>query len=60
MPEAFNMIGNFTPQGWVLQGWRLALGGSPAGDLLVPFILTMAMGVMMFAIGAMLFKRRFA
>jgi ABC-2 type transport system permease protein len=60
MPEAFNAIGNFVPQGWVLKGWRMALDGSAAGDLLIPFIVTAAMGIIMFAIGAMMFKRRYA
>ena len=60
LPEAMNMIANFTPQGWVLKGWRMALDGSAAGDLLVPFIVTVAMGIVMFAVGAMMFKRRYA
>jgi ABC-type multidrug transport system permease subunit len=60
MPEAFNAIGNFIPQGWVLKGWRMALDGSAAGDLLVPFIVTVVMGILMFAIGALMFKRRYA
>lgn len=60
MPEAFDAIGNFIPQGWVLKGWRMALGGSAAGDLLIPFLVTVATGIIMFAIGAMMFKRRYA
>jgi ABC-2 type transport system permease protein len=60
LPEAMNMIANFTPQGWVLKGWRMALDGSAAGDLLLPFIVTVAMGIVMFAVGAMMFKRRYA
>jgi len=60
MPEAFNAIGNYIPQGWVLKGWRMALDGSAAGDLLIPFLVTVAMGIIMFAIGAMMFKRRYA
>jgi ABC-2 type transport system permease protein len=60
MPEAFNAIGNFIPQGWVLKGWRLALDGSAAGDLLLPFIVTVVMGIIMFGVGAMMFKRRYA
>src|SRR3990172_2356602 len=60
LPEAMNIIANFTPQGWVLKGWRMALEGSAAGDLLVPFIVTVAMGIVMFAVGAMMFKRRYA
>jgi len=60
MPEAFNAIGNFIPQGWVLKGWRMTLDGSAAGDLLIPFLVTVAMGIVMFAIGAMMFRKRYA
>jgi len=60
MPAAFNAIANFIPQGWVLKTWRMALDGQPATDLLVPFLVLTAMGVVMFTIGAMLFRRRFA
>ena len=60
MPEAFNAIGNFTPQGWVLKSWRLTLDGAAAGDLLIPFLVTVAMGILMFALGALMFKRRYA
>jgi len=60
MPEAFNAIGNFTPQGWVLKAWRLALAGQPPSAMLLPFGVLVVMGVLMFAIGAMLFRRRYA
>ncbi|NWG05640.1 MAG: ABC transporter permease [Chloroflexi bacterium] len=60
MPEAFNAIGNFIPQGWVLKGWRLALDGAAAGELLLPFMVTVAMGIVMFSIGVVMFRRRFA
>ncbi len=57
---AFDMMGNFTPQGWVLKAWKLSLAGQPAGELVVPFLVLTAMGIVTFAIGAMLFRRRFA
>ncbi len=60
MPKAFDAIGNFIPQGWVLKGWRMALDGSAAGDLLVPFLVTVVMGVIMFAVGAMMFRKRYS
>jgi ABC-2 type transport system permease protein len=60
MPAAFAMLANFTPQGWVLKGWKLSLAGSAPADLLLPFALALAMGVMMFILGAMMFKRRYA
>ena len=60
MPESFNALGNFTPQGWVLKAWRLSLAGQPPSELLVPFIVLVVMGVVMFAIGAVMFRKRFA
>lgn len=60
MPAAFQMLANFTPQGWVLKGWKLALAGSAPADLLLPFVVALALGVVMFAIGAVMFKRRYA
>jgi len=60
MPEAFNAIGNLTPQGWVLKSWKLVLAGQPAGELVLPFIVQLAMGVVMFILGAVMFRKRFA
>jgi ABC-2 type transport system permease protein len=60
LPAAMNMIANFTPQGWVLKAWRLVMDGASAGELLVPFAVMMAMGILMFVIGAGMFRRRFA
>jgi hypothetical protein len=60
LPEAMNMIANFTPQGWVLKAWRLVMDGASAGELLVPFAVMMGMGIVMFIIGAGMFRRRFA
>jgi len=60
LPAAMNTIANFTPQGWVLKAWRLVMGGAPAGELLVSFAVMMVMGIVMFVIGAGMFRRRFA
>jgi len=60
MPESFKAMGNFTPQGWVLKAWTLSLGGHSAADLLVPFLVLLAMGIVMFAVGAVMFRKRFA
>jgi ABC-type multidrug transport system permease subunit len=60
MPAAMNVIANFTPQGWVLKSWRLVMDGAAVGDLFVPFVVLMAMGVVMFVIGARMFQKRFA
>lgn len=57
---AFKLMGNFTPQGWVLKAWQLSLAGQPVAELFMPLLVLVAMGIVMFAIGAMLFRRRFA
>jgi len=59
MPKAFDAIGNFIPQGWVLKSWRMTLDGVPTSDLLLPFVVTVVIGLVMFAIGAMMFRRRY-
>ncbi len=60
MPGAFNLLANFTPQGWVLKAWRIVLAGQPAGDVLMPFAVMLAIGLVMFAAGALMFRRRYA
>ncbi len=60
MPKAFETIGNFIPQGWVLKSWRMTLDGAAMNDLLISFAVTIVMGLVMFAIGAMMFRRRYA
>jgi hypothetical protein len=60
MPAVMNTIANFTPQGWVLKTWKMVMDGQPAVELLVPFAVMVTMGVLMFAIGAMMFRKRFA
>jgi ABC-2 type transport system permease protein len=60
MPESFKAIANFTPQGWVLKAWTLSLAGQPAGEMIVPFLVLVTMGFIMFAIGAVMFSKRYA
>ena len=60
MPAAFNRIALVLPQGWVIRGWNLAIAGRPASDLLVPFGVMLAWGVVCFLIGVLVFRRRFA
>jgi len=60
LPGAMNMIANFTPQGWVLKSWRMVMDGQSASDLLIPFTVLIGMGIVMFAVGAWMFRRRFA
>ncbi len=60
MPAFFDVAALFTPHGWVLKGWRLALAAQPPDALLLPFFIAVAMGAVMFVLGAVLFRRRFA
>lgn len=60
MPDAFNRLAAFTPQGWVVRGWKIVLNGQPATDLLLPLLVMLAIGVIMFMVGAFRFHRRFA
>jgi ABC-2 type transport system permease protein len=60
MPAAFNRVALALPQGWVMRGWSLAISGRSAGDMLVPFGVMLVWGVVCFAVGSMVFRRRFA
>lgn len=60
MPEGFNAMSYFTPQGWVLKAWKLSIAGQPASAMILPFLVLMAMGIVMFGIGALIFRRRYA
>jgi ABC-2 type transport system permease protein len=59
MPTGFRALAQFTPQGRVLAVWRMAVEGRPAVDLLVPVLVLAALGAVMFAAGAVLFRRRY-
>lgn len=60
MPALFNTLSLFTPHGWVLKSWKLAMAGESPLELLVPFAIALIIGSAMFALGAALFRRRFA
>lgn len=60
MPEAMNKIAIVIPQAWVLKSWKMVLDGQSASALLIPFAVVIFMGVVMFAVGAMMFRKRFA
>ncbi len=60
LPEAFEMAKLFTPQGWALRSWQLAMAGSGPGDLARPVLMSLLWGVVTFAVGVLLFRKRFA
>jgi ABC-2 type transport system permease protein len=60
MPAAFTAMSKFTPQGWVLEAWNIVLSGGPVLEMMLPFTVSLLLGAGMFALGATLFRRRFA
>jgi ABC-2 type transport system permease protein len=60
MPDAFNRLAAFTPQGWVVRGWKIVLNGLPINEMLLPLAVMLVVGLILFAFGAFRFHRRFA
>jgi len=60
MPAAFSRVALCLPQGWVMRGWNVAIAGRSAADMLVPFGVMLAWGVVCFVVGSVVFRRRFA
>jgi ABC-2 type transport system permease protein len=59
LPKAFEIAQLFTPHGWALRAFKLALG-EMSGSSLVPALVMIAIGGVSLAIGILLFRRRFA
>jgi ABC-2 type transport system permease protein len=58
MPAWFRYITKITPNAWGMDGFNtLALGGG-VHDILTPILALLAMGLLLFAIAVMLFRRR--
>jgi ABC-2 type transport system permease protein len=49
-----------TPQGWAMRAWQLVMDGGTVGDVLLPFGVMTAMTVVLFSIGVLRFRKRFA
>ena len=60
IPASFDRVALMTPQGWALQGWKLALSGAGVGQTLVPVVVMLVMGSAFLVVGIVLFRRRFA
>lgn len=59
MPAAFETVTLLVPQGWALRGWRLALDGAGASDVMLPALAMLALGSAFFALAVMNFRKRF-
>ncbi len=60
MPPGFDTISLFTPQGWAIHSWKITFAGATPSELLLPMVVMLSMGVVMFVAGAAIFRRRYA
>jgi ABC-2 type transport system permease protein len=60
MPVVFNTIAKFTPHGWALTSWKLALQNASLSEIAVPALVLTGIGLVLFAVGNLNFRRRMA
>jgi ABC-2 type transport system permease protein len=60
LPKAFDTVRLFTPHGWAMRGWEALIRGDGIGATLMPAAACAAFGIVFFAIGARIFRRRYA
>jgi ABC-2 type transport system permease protein len=54
------LISLFTPQGWAIRGLQLAMNGAEAGEIAGNLLVLLALSLVFFIIGRLLFQKRFA
>jgi ABC-2 type transport system permease protein len=59
-PAFMDTLSLFMPQGWVMRSWKLTLNGGQMLDVLLPVLVAVAVGVVLFSIGTMNFRKRYA
>ncbi len=60
LPTALDTVTLFTPHGWAMQGWKVALSGAGPAQAALPTLVMVGMGFLVLAVGVVLFRRRFA
>jgi ABC-2 type transport system permease protein len=60
MPPGFDTISLFTPQGWAIHSWKITFAGAGPSELLLPMLVMLGTGIVMFLAGAAIFRRRYA
>ena len=60
LPPSMDTITLVMPQGWALQGWKLALSGAGPLQALIPVLVLVGLGFLFLAVGVVLFRKRFA
>lgn len=59
-PAFMDTLSLFMPQGWVMRSWKLTLNGGQLIDVLLPMLMAVAIGAVLFGIGTLNFRRRYA
>jgi len=59
IPAVMDKIALTMPQGWAMHTWKLSLAGSSAGVIILPVLVLVILGVLFFAVGLTMFRRRF-
>ena len=60
IPDLFQTVGLATPQGWAVRLWKLAVGGAPLSELAAPAAVLAGIGLVCYAAGVLLQRRRLA
>jgi ABC-2 type transport system permease protein len=59
-PAFLDTVSLFMPQGWVMRSWKLTLNGGQLIDVLLPVLVAVAIGAVLFGIGTLNFRKRYA
>lgn len=59
LPPIFKTINLLTPQGWALQTWEVTMRGGSLGELMTPFLVTLAIAQIFYLIGGIQMRQRF-
>jgi len=60
LPAFYTTLNLLTPQGWALKAWKMSLAGALPAEMLLPVGVLCLIGLLFFALGAWLFRRRYA
>ncbi|NTU76176.1 MAG: hypothetical protein HGA86_08660, partial [Anaerolineaceae bacterium] len=60
LPAVFTTIAKFTPQGWAMNCWKLALQDAGLSEIAIPALILTGIGLALFVVGNLNFRRRMA
>jgi ABC-type multidrug transport system permease subunit len=59
VPEVMDKVAFSMPQGWAMHAWKLSMAGNSASALVFPTVVMFVLGGLFFALGLILFRKRF-